>query len=191
MAVAAGHGRIALIVIALLLLAPVVLALGRIPGADPVRGANAVAGFHQRVGTDHDMYGPDEPVLMTYEVCRTRPWPTQVASGHAPVITEFRIVDQTNRVVADTGHRVYPMVLIPVRWWPGQCRSVEQEWDQRYWNQHPREGEEQHHRGAPIRRDRVEPGIYRFEVWWNVSATDEAGDQVPDPITTETFELRP
>jgi hypothetical protein len=106
MGVAAGRRRVALIVVAVLVLAPVMLALGRVPGADPVRGTNGVAGFHQRVGTDLEAYEEDEPVLLTYEVCRARPWPTRVASGHVPVVAEFRIVDQTGGVVADTSHRV-------------------------------------------------------------------------------------
>jgi hypothetical protein len=191
MAVQTGWRRVALLVVAVLVLAPVVLSLGRMPGADPVRGMSGVAGFHQRAGTDQDAYGEDEPVRLSYEVCRTRPWPARTPSGQAPVITEFRILDPAGDVVADTSHRGYTLLLSSVRWWPGQCRSVASEWDQRYWNQHPPDGQEQRRAGTPRRGERVEPGTYRFEVWWDVSPGDELDDLRSDAITTDMFELLP
>jgi hypothetical protein len=190
-AVQTGWRRVALLVVAVLVLVPGVLSLGRIPGAEPVRGMTGAAGFHHRVGTAQDAYGEDEPVRLSYEVCRTRPWPARTLSGQVPVIAEFRILDQAGGVVADTSHRSHTLLLTSVRWWPGQCRSVASEWDQRYWNQHPPDEQEQRRAGTPRRGERVEPGTYRFEVRWDVSVGDEPDDLMSDAITTDTFELLP
>jgi hypothetical protein len=175
---------------AAILLALVVgaLALARVPGAERVEGHPGLSGFRQQAVANQERYDEGQPVELTYRVCRSRPWSAATNSGFS---AEWRVVDEQGEVVADTSHRVYPAVLIPVRWWPGQCRSVEYEWDQRYWNQHRREGEEQHQRGLPVRRDRVEPGVYRFEVWWDGSPGGEPDELTPDPILTDSFELRP
>ena len=78
------------------------------------------------------------------------------------------------------------------RWWPGQCRTATSEWDQRRWNQDPPGDKEQRQEeGLPVRHDRVEPGSYRFEVWWDTWHGEEPDELTPDPITTDTFELRP
>ena len=164
------------------------LVLARVPGTQPVEGHPGLSGFRQQGTVDQEGYDEGEPVELTYRVCRSRPWRTTTNSGF---LAEWRVVDEHGEVVADTTHRVYPAVLIPVGWWPGQCRSVEYVWDQRYWNQHPPDDEEERQAGLPIRRDRVDPGTYRFEVWWNASPDREPDDLMPDAITTGAFELRP
>jgi hypothetical protein len=104
---------------------------------------------------------------------------------------EFRVLDERGGVVADTTHRGSILLLGTTHWWPGQCRSVDLEWGQHRWNQEQPDPEEQQYGGVPVRGERVEPGVYRFEVWWEVSPGGEPDDRAPEPIETAPFVLEP
>jgi hypothetical protein len=170
-----------------LLVAPFAVAWARTPGGEPVAGHPGIAGFRQSAEVDRGTYAEDDSVILTYRVCRSRPWPTRTNSSFQ---VEFRVVDEAaGRVVADTTHRIHPLMLVPLWWWPGRCRTAEPVWDQHVWNQEP--AEEGAVLGGPVRGDRVEPGSYRFEVWWEASAGGEPDEQVPDPIVTAPFDIVP
>lgn len=186
---AGGRRRMGAVVVVLLVLLaiPVGAAAARVPTGEPVAGHPGLDGFRHDVQVDRESYEPTVPVVLTYRVCRSRPWPTQTNSAFT---AEFRVIDEQGEVVADTTHRIYPQVLIPVWWAPGQCRSVEHEWDQQLWNQESADNATVA-AGSPVRGERAVPGSYRFEVWWLASAGSEPDEQVPEPIVSASFVLEP
>jgi hypothetical protein len=193
----AGRGRslarpVAILVMVLLAL-PVGVAWGRTLGGATVVGHPGLSGFRQQAEVERSRYPAEDAVVVTYRVCRSRPWPTRTNSPAmgASLTAGFRAVNERGGVVADTSHRIYVLLLGSTHWWPGQCRSVDLEWDQHVWNQEQPDPAEQEYGGVPVRGDRVEPGIHRFEVWWEVSPGGEPDDRVPEPIATRPFVLAP
>lgn len=183
--------RAVLLVLLVLLVLPVGVAWGRTLGGEAVVGHPGIAGFRQSAEGDRDRYEEQEAVVLTYRVCRSRPWPmrTNFPPMEGALSAEFRVVDDRGDVVADTTHRGYVLSLGTTRWWPGQCRSVDLEWDQHHWNQDGPDRGGPEVGGVPVRGDRVEPGVYRFEVWWHVSSGEEPDEQLPEPIETAPFVL--
>jgi hypothetical protein len=187
-----GHARsksraITVVVLVVLLGLPTAVAWARTLGGEAVVGHPGIGGFRQSAAVDRELYVEGDPVVLTYRVCRSRPWPTRTNSGF---VAEFRVIDADGVVVADTGHRVYQLILLRVLWLPGQCRTVAYEWDQHWWNQEAADGEDVV-LGVSVTGDRVDPGSYRFEVWWRVSAGGEPDRQLPDPTVTAAFEIEP
>lgn len=183
--------RPAVVLLLVLLTLPAGVAWGQTLGGAAVVGHPGIAGFRQSAEVDQARYEEGERVVLTYRACRSRPWPTVTNSPAGPLAAEFRVVDERGEVVADTTHQGYILSLGTTRWWPGQCRSMDLVWDQHRWNQDPPDEEEQQYGGVPVRRDRVEPGTYRFEVWWHVSAGGEPDEQLPELIETDPFVLEP
>lgn len=185
--------RVAVVVLLLVLsVLPVGVAWGRTSGGSAVAGHPGIAGFRQSAEVDRDRYEEGDAVVLTYRVCRSRPWPTRTNSPPmGSPAAEFRVVDDRGEVVADTTHRVYILSLGTTAWWPGQCRSVDLEWDQHRWNQDDPDDEEMKVVGSPVRGERVEPGAHRFEVWWLVSSGGEPDEQLPEPIETAPLVLEP
>jgi hypothetical protein len=183
----------AIVLFVVLLTSPLAVAWARTSGGEQVAGHPVVAGFRQSAEVDGETYTENEPVVLTYRVCRSRPWPTTTSSpgrvSEGSLVAEFRVLDDQGDVVADTSHRGYVLALSQSWWWPGQCRSVDLEWDQRFWNQP--DSPEPDVAGSPVRGDRVEPGRYRFEVWWVTSRGDEHDEQVPEPIETARLLVEP
>jgi hypothetical protein len=165
----------------------------RTSGGEPVAGMPGIGGFRQSAEVDRETYVENQPVVLTYRVCRSRPWPTTTDPswvGPSSLTAEFRVVDDQGDVVADTTHRVHVLLTPrPTRWRPGQCRWVGFEWDQRFWNQP--HFEEPDVAGTPVRGDRVGSGSYRFEVWWAASRGGEPREQTSEPIETAPFLIEP
>jgi hypothetical protein len=180
-------GGVAVVLLVVLAL-PVGVAWGRTLGGEEVGGHPGIDGFRQRAGVDRVRYEEQEPVVLTYRVCRSRPWPATTNSpGRGSLAVDFRVVDEHGDVVADSTHQGHVLVLVRTRWWPGQCRSMDVQWDQHRWNQDEPDGVEPDVSGLPRRGDRVEPGVYSFEVWWLVSPGGEPDERLPGPITTAPF----
>jgi hypothetical protein len=191
-----GRGRSlvwpAVLLLVVLLAPPAGVAWGRTVGGAAVTGHPAISGFRQHAEVDRDRYEEQEPVVLTYRVCRSRPWPATTNSpGRGSLAVDFRVVDEHGEVVADTTHQGHILVLVRTRWWPGQCRSMDVVWDQHRWNQDGPDQQEPEVGGVPARGDRVEPGDYRFEVWWLVSPGDEPDEQTPRPTETSPFVIAP
>jgi hypothetical protein len=185
--------RPVLLLVLVLVASSVGVAWGRTLGGEPVVGHPGISGFRQSAEVDRDRYEDQEAVVLTYRVCRSRPWParTNAPPMEGGVAAEFRVVAADADVVADTTHRGYVLVLSSTWWWPGQCRAVDLEWDQHRWNQEDPEGGSPDTIGSPVRGGRVEPGEHRFEVWWHVSAGGEPDEQLPAPVVTAPFLIEP
>lgn len=184
------RATIALLVI--LLASPLAVAWTRTSGGEPVNGQPGIAGFRHSAETDRETYEKSETVVLTYRVCRSRPWPTTTnpAWPDRSLTAAFRVVSAQGEVVADTTHRGGILSMArPPRWWPGQCRSVDFEWDQHLWNQP--DFEDPDVAGEPVRGDRVEPGNYRFEVWWLASRGEPPDDEASKPVETPPFLIEP
>lgn len=186
------RGIIVLLVV--LLASPLVVAWARTSGGEQVAGQSGVAGFRHSAETDLETYEESEPVVLTYRVCRSRPWPTMTNPPwpDGSLAAEFRVVNAQGDVVADTTHQGGILIMPrPTRWWPGQCRSVDFEWDQHLWNQPDSEEQAPAVGGAPVRGDRVEPGSYRFQVWWMASRGDPPDEEASEPTETPPFLIEP
>jgi hypothetical protein len=173
------------LLVTLVLLLAIGVAVLATAGEAVTRDGSA-SGFRQFADTDRTAYADGEPVRMTYRVCWARPWPTTTSStGGSDVFIGFRVLDDSGEVVADTSHTVHTLELRIVTWLPGQCRSVDREWNQRYWNQAERTGGPL---GVPVEGERVLPGSYRFEVWW-MHADDPGWRGLP--VETQPFTIEP
>ncbi|MGH9182364.1 MAG: hypothetical protein ACRDZ9_00815 [Acidimicrobiales bacterium] len=75
----------------------------------------------------------------------------------------------------------------PATWAPRQCRTLEDSWDQRYWNQDDEaDGRRGDVSGTALRGDLVPAGRYRVEVAWNSAPRDHPPRPQP-AVTTEPF----
>jgi hypothetical protein len=53
------------------------------------------------------------------------------STGGTNAITVFRLIDMDGEVVVEPSPSLITMELRHVGWWPGQCRTTVNEWDQR------------------------------------------------------------
>lgn len=181
-----------IVLLVMLLASPLAVAWARTSGGGQVTGQPGIAGFRHSAEVDRETYEENEPVVLTYRVCRSRPWPTTThpAWPDRSLTAAFSVVNDQGDVVADTTHEIHILPMPrPTRWWPAQCRSVDFEWDQHLWNQP--DFEEPDVAGAPVRGDRVEPGRYRFQVWWMASRGDPPDDEASEPVETPPFLIEP
>jgi hypothetical protein len=115
-----GRGRTlawpAVLLLVVLLALPVGVAWGRTPSGEAVVGHPAVGGFRQQAEVDRDRYEEDDAVVLTYRVCRSRPWSATTNSpGLGSLAVDFRVVDGHGDVVADTAHQSHVLVMTPTR----------------------------------------------------------------------------
>jgi hypothetical protein len=80
MLVAGRLVRLAVLLLVVLLALPAGVAWGRTVGGAAVSGHPAISGFRQHAEVDRDRYEEQEPVVLTYRVCRSRPWPATTNS---------------------------------------------------------------------------------------------------------------
>ena len=110
----------------LLMLLPFGVAMGQNPGG------TYIAGFTMSAATDRDRYMAGETTQISARICRVLPWPVSMSStGGANAITVFRLIDTDGEVVVEPSPSLITMELRHVGWWPGQCRTTVNEWDQR------------------------------------------------------------
>lgn len=159
--------------------------VGRATAGEFVSGGFGLGFFRAQARIDQPSYRAGEPVRVTFSVCWAGVHPAIVSSGGGtPVLTSFKVVDEDGRAVANSSHLVRTSELFQVWWVPGQCRTIEKQWDQRYWNQ-----EERPHGpdGTPVHGERVPPGRYRMEVQWQTGRGEV--DRSLGPVVTPWFEV--
>jgi hypothetical protein len=174
-----------------LLLLPVVVAWARTLHGEAVSGVSGLAGFRHQAAVADDRYEPDRPVEVTYRVCRWRPWPTRTWSPGPEggrLVALYHVLDEDDVVVPgpDVG---FVLLARATWWWPGQCRSVNFNWDQHEANTGQR-SEAAGEARSPGAGDRVEPGRYRVEAWWEV-VDREARFRPTQAVSTDVFVLAP
>lgn len=165
------------------LLGTVVLGFGVAAAGSHV---NPEASFTVRVKTDKVAYDRTETVRIMTTVCSQAWWWRLTSEGP----TNWEVIDSSGNVVADTSHRIYTLELRRQVWAPRQCRTIEDTWDQRYWNR-PRDAEREGDGliGRVVRGDAVPLGSYRVESRWSGAAWDNAPRPLP-PASSGFFTLR-
>jgi hypothetical protein len=173
-----------------LLLLPALVGWGRTLNGEAVRGVPGVAGFRHLAEVEHERYDPDRAVEVTYRVCRSRPWPTRTRSPGPEggrLVADFRVLGEDDVVVAQPGGG-YVLLAAATWWWPGQCRSANFEWDQHEANAGQRQSDGPGEALSPVAGDRVEPGRYRVEAWWQVEDREPRYRQT-QAVSTDVFVL--
>jgi hypothetical protein len=183
--------RATIVLLLVLLASPLAAAWARTSGGEPVAGLPGIGGFRQSAEVDGETFAENEPVVLTYRVCRSRPWPTRTRSpgpGGDSLVAQFHVLDDRGDVVARPGGG-YILLLASTWWWPGQCRSRDFVWDQRYGDQNDPDREAPNGDGTVAGGGRVEPGDHRFEAWWTVASGDKLMES--EPTKTTPFLIEP
>jgi hypothetical protein len=142
--------------------------------------------FTVRVETDMATYERTETVRIMTTVCSQSWWWRTTSEGP----TNWEVMDGVGNVVADTSHRIYALDLRRQIWAPRQCRTIEDTWDQHYWNR-PGDARQEPDGvvGTAVRGDTVPPGSYHVESRWSSAAWDKPPRALA-PVSSEAFTLR-